>query len=138
MTTLPTLGITGKLDDGHADSFDGAFVVFRSSSCCIYKFHRKQLILRHLRCTGIFNRMIKSLQVVDLMIFLFLVLVVQCESSTEIGDYIVDCSACNSVPAQGVKAYIRKVRCEAEGMDYYWKNLLVYFKYLSRLRHTGL
>ena len=54
MTTLLTLGITGKLDDGHTedsfdsghaeDSFDGVFIVFRSFSCCIYKFHRKQVI----------------------------------------------------------------------------------------------
>ena len=43
-------------------------------------------------------------------------LIVRCECKTEIGDYIVDCSACNSVPAHGVKAYSCKVRCEAEGV----------------------
>ena len=37
------------------------------------------------------------------------------EGKTEIADYIVDCSACNSVPVQGVSSYNCKIRCSAEG-----------------------
>ena len=48
-------------------------------------------------------------------LMLFLMLILQCEGATEIGDYIVDCSACNSVPVQGVSSYSCKVRCQAEG-----------------------
>ena len=46
---------------------------------------------------------------------LFLVLIVQCESKTEIGDYIVDCSACQFAPLIEVKSYSCMVRCEAQG-----------------------
>ena len=42
-------------------------------------------------------------------------LIVQCEGEPEIGDYIVDCSACNANPVQGVSSYSCKVRCEATG-----------------------
>ena len=45
----------------------------------------------------------------------FCLLVLQTEAETEIGDYIVDCSACNSVAVQGVSSYSCKVRCEASG-----------------------
>ena len=47
--------------------------------------------------------------------FLILLVLHSSEGKTEIGDYIVDCSACNSVPVQGVKAYSCNVRCEAQG-----------------------
>ena len=43
------------------------------------------------------------------------VLILKSEAQTEIGDYIVDCSACNSVPFRGVSSYSCKVRCEASG-----------------------
>ena len=33
----------------------------------------------------------------------------------EIGDYIVDCSACNYLPLKGVDSYRCSVRCEAQG-----------------------
>ena len=46
---------------------------------------------------------------------LLLTLIVQCESKTEIGDYIVDCSACNSVLVQGISSYSCKVRCDLQG-----------------------
>ena len=46
---------------------------------------------------------------------LYVSVILMCESKTEIGDYIVDCSACNSVPVQGVGSFSCKVRCEAEG-----------------------
>ena len=48
---------------------------------------------------------------------LFLMLILQCEGTTEIGDYIVDCSACNSVPVQGVTSYSCKVRCDLQGKN---------------------
>ena len=47
--------------------------------------------------------------------FLCLSVILMCESKTEIGDYIVDCSACNSVPRKDLGSYSCKVRCEAEG-----------------------
>ena len=47
--------------------------------------------------------------------FLILIVLSSSEGKTGIGDYIVDCSACNSVPVHGMKAYSCKVRCEAEG-----------------------
>ena len=55
-----------------------------------------------------------SLRVFDLLSFLIM-MIVQCEGATEIGDYIVDCSACNSVSVQGVSSYSCKVRCQTEG-----------------------
>ena len=47
--------------------------------------------------------------------FLCLSVILMCESKTEIGDYIVDCSACNSVPRKDLGSFSCKVRCEAEG-----------------------
>ena len=41
--------------------------------------------------------------------------IVQCEGKPDIGDYIVDCSACNSVPVQGISSYSCKIKCSAEG-----------------------
>ena len=39
-----------------------------------------------------------------------------CQSKTDIGDYIVDCSACNYPPLEGVvESYQCSVRCEATG-----------------------
>ena len=60
-----------------------------------------------------------SLQMFDFVTFLVTsILVSHSEGKTEIGDYIVDCSACNSVPVQGVSSYSCTVRCEAQG-EYY-------------------
>ena len=47
---------------------------------------------------------------------LSLVFIVQCEGATDIGDYIVDCAACNSVPVEGVSSYSCKVRCGVQGL----------------------
>ena len=46
---------------------------------------------------------------------IFLLPIVQCDSKAEIGDYIVDCSACNYFPLKGVDSYQCNVRCEAQG-----------------------
>ena len=47
---------------------------------------------------------------------LFLVVnLTRCECKTEIGGYIVDCSACNSIPVQGVSSYSCKIRCDLQG-----------------------
>ena len=63
---------------------------------------------------------------------LFLLLIVQCESKTEIGDYIVDCSACNSVPVRGISSYSScKVRCDVQGkffFDFFTEDDLSIFK----------
>ena len=59
--------------------------------------------------------------------FLFLIVLSSSECKTEIGDYIVDCSACQFAPLVEVKSYSCKVRCEAEG-EY---NKLVRLKYTS-------
>ena len=53
------------------------------------------------------------LQVTKLVILLLPI--VQCDGKTEIADYIVDCSACNTAPVPWVKAYNCKVRCTADG-----------------------
>ena len=56
-----------------------------------------------------------SLHASETMIFLIMLLIVQCESKTEIGDYIVDCSACQFAPLIEVESYSCMVRCEAQG-----------------------
>ena len=47
--------------------------------------------------------------------FLVLVVFSSSEGKTEIGNYVVDCSACQFAPLVGLKSYSCKVRCEAEG-----------------------
>ena len=47
-------------------------------------------------------------------LLVFLCCVALCQTYG-IGEYMVDCSACNSVPTQGVKSYSCKVRCQAQG-----------------------
>ena len=46
---------------------------------------------------------------------LIIILISPSEGKTEIGDYIVDCSACNSVPVQGISSYSCKIRCDLQG-----------------------
>ena len=46
---------------------------------------------------------------------LIIVMITNCEAAAEIGDYIVDCSACNYLPLKGVNAYQCSVRCDVDG-----------------------
>ena len=55
-----------------------------------------------------------SLHLVSFLMILK-ILTLQCEGKTEIGDFIVDCSACNYLPLKGVDSYQCNVRCEAHG-----------------------
>ena len=57
------------------------------------------------------------------VIGLFLVLIVQCEGKPEIGDYIVDCSACNYLALQNVDSYRCSVRCDLESERDFLNNL---------------
>ena len=50
------------------------------------------------------------------VVLLGALLVIRCHAKTEIGDYIVDCSACNYPPIEGaVESYQCSVRCEVTG-----------------------
>ena len=51
----------------------------------------------------------------NLVSFLIIILIIPSEGEAEIGDYIVDCSACNYLPLQGVNAYQCNVRCDIDG-----------------------
>ena len=51
-----------------------------------------------------------------MVVFFLISFLTLCECKTEIGDYIVDCSACNYPPVEGsVDFYKCSVRCEASG-----------------------
>ena len=56
-----------------------------------------------------------SLQVSHLVIIVVVLLIVQCDGKAEIGDYIVDCSACNYLPLTKVDSYHCNVRCNVDG-----------------------
>ena len=46
---------------------------------------------------------------------LIIVMITNCEAAAEIGDYIVDCSACNYLALQKVDSYRCNVRCDVDG-----------------------
>ena len=56
-----------------------------------------------------------SLEVRHLVPFFVTMLIVQCDSKADNGDYIFDCSACNYLPLTRVDSYHFNVRCEANG-----------------------
>ena len=64
-----------------------------------------------------------SLQFSNFVSFLTTILISASCATTEIGDYIVDCSACNYLPLKGVDSYRCNVRCEAQG-GYYLLQLI--------------
>ena len=76
--------------------------------CRIKKSNNFQIIYRS-------YKEMTSLQGSHLVSVLIIILIIRCEGKTEIGDYIVDCSVCNSVPVQGISSYSCKVRCDLQG-----------------------
>ena len=48
-------------------------------------------------------------------VFVVMMLIICCDGKAEIGDYIVDCSACSYLPLRKVDSYHCNVRCEANG-----------------------
>ena len=56
-----------------------------------------------------------SCQLSNVLSFLIIFLIVQCEGETELGDYIVDCSGCNYLLLKGVDSYHCNIQCEAQG-----------------------
>ena len=65
-----------------------------------------------------------SLQVFEFASLLTLFLLRCSEGKAEIGNYIVDCSACDYPPLKGVGSYSCSVRCEAQGKNYFLQTIL--------------